>query len=174
MALAEMEPLNTDEEYRLLIGGEWVAPGAGTYEIVDPNTARVIGHAPEASMAQVADAAAAAKAALPGWRDTPMAERCALLGRAANLIDERIGGLTGLVQGETGATINITEAVQLPACGERFRQYEIPVSLDESMAPYPVEANPLGPAGLAGAHVIRQPVGVVACITSYNFPLVNV
>ncbi|WP_419925999.1 aldehyde dehydrogenase family protein [Candidatus Poriferisocius sp.] len=174
MALAEMEPLNVDEEYRLLIGGEWAAPESGTYEIVDPNTAQVIGHAPEASMAQVADAAAAAKAALPGWRDTPMVERCALLGRAANLIDERIGGLTGLVQGETGATINITEAVQLPACGERFRQYEIPVNLDESMAPYPVEANPLGPAGLAGAHVIRQPVGVVACITSYNFPLVNV
>ena len=174
MALAEMEPLNADEEYRLLIGGEWVAPGAGTYEIVDPNTARVIGLAPEASMSQVADAADAAKAALAGWRDTPMAERCALLGRAANLIDEQIGGLTGLVQGETGATINITEAVQLPACGERFRQYEIPVNLDESMAPYPVEANPLGPAGLAGAHVIRQPVGVVACITSYNFPLVNV
>ena len=174
MALTEVEPLNADEEYRLLIGGEWVAPGAGTYEIVDPNSTRVIGHAPEASMAQAADAAAAAKAALPGWRDTPMAERCALLGRAANLIDERIGGLTGLVQGETGATINITEAVQLPACGERFRQYEIPVDLDEPMAPYPVEANALGPAGLAGAHAIRQPVGVVACITSYNFPLVNV
>ena len=174
MALVELAPLNVDEEYRLLIGGDWVVPGGGTYEIVDPNTARVIGHAPEASTAQVADAAAAAKAALPGWRATPMAERCALLGRAANLIDERIEGLTGLVQAETGATINITEAVQLPACGDRFRQYEIPVDLDESMAPYPVEANPLGPAGLAGAHVIRQPVGVVACITSYNFPLVNV
>ncbi len=174
MALAELEPLNVDDEYRLLIGGDWVTPEAGTYEIVDPNTTQVIGHAPEASTSQVADAAAAAKAALPGWRDTPMAERCALLGRAADLIDERIGGLTGLLQGETGATINITEAVQLPACGDRFRQYEIPVDLDESMAPYPVEANPLGPGGLAGAHVIRQPVGVVACITSYNFPLVNV
>ena len=174
MALVELAPLNVDEEYRLLIGGDWVVPEGGTYEIVDPNTARVIGHAPEASEAQVADAAAAAKAALPGWRAMPMAERCALLGRAANLIDERIEGLTGLVQAETGATINITEAVQLPACGDRFRQYEIPVDLDESMAPYPVEANPLGPAGLAGAHVIRQPVGVVACITSYNFPLVNV
>ena len=174
MALAELEPVNADEEYRFLIGGDWVAPEGGTYEIVDPNTTRVIGHAPEASMAQVADAAAAAKAALPGWRDAPMAERCALLGRAADLIDERIGGLTGLVQGETGATINITEAVQLPACGERFRQYQFPVDLDENMAPYPVEANPLGPGGLAGAHVIRQPVGVVACITSYNFPLVNV
>ena len=114
MALAEMEPLNVDEEYRLLIGGDWVTPEAGTYEIVDPNTTQVIGHAPEASVSQVNDAAAAAKAALPGWRDTPMAERCALLGRAADLIDERIGDLTGLLQGETGATINITEAVQLP------------------------------------------------------------
>ncbi len=173
-APAEPAPVNTDEEYRLLIGGEWVAPDAGTYPIVDPNTTRVIGHAPEASASQVADAAAAAAAALAGWRATPMADRCALLGRAADLLEERIGSLAGLVQAETGATINVTEAMQLPSCSERFRQYQTPVDTDESLAPYPVEANPLGPGGLAGAHVIRQPAGVVACITSYNFPLINV
>ncbi len=174
MALVELEPLNVDEEYRLLIGGEWVVPESGTYEIVDPNTTRVIGHAPEASTSQVADAAAAAKAALPGWRDTPMAERCALLGRTAELLAEQVGELVGLVQGETGATINVTEAMQVPVCIERFRYYQTPVNVDEPMEPYPVAANPLGPAGLAGAQVIRQPVGVVACITPYNFPLTNV
>ncbi|WP_419919696.1 aldehyde dehydrogenase family protein [Candidatus Poriferisocius sp.] len=174
MESAEPAPVDIGEEYRLLIGGEWVTPDAGTYPIVDPNTTGVIGHAPEASASQVADAAAAARAALPGWRAMPMADRCALLGRAADLLDERIGSLAGLVQGETGATVNVTESMQLPSCGERFRQYQTPVNLDETLAPYPVEANPLGPGGLAGAHVIRQPVGVVACITSYNFPLVNV
>ena len=149
-------------------------PASGTYQIVNPNTTEVIGHAPEASVAQVADAAAAAKEALPGWRDTPVAERCALLGRAADLMDERVGRLGGLVQAETGATVNLTEAVQLPVCAERFRYYQTPVNVDEPMEPYPVPESPLGPAGLSGAHVIRQAVGVVACITPYNVPLTNV
>ena len=173
MAMVELEPLNVDEEYRLLIGGEWVVPEAGTYEIVDPSTTRVIGHAPEASMSQVRDAAAAAKAALPGWRDTPMAERCAVIGRAADLLEEQLCGLVGLVQQETGATINVTESIQIPSCPDRFRHYAVPVNVGETIEPYPVPENPLGPAGLSCAQVIRQPVGVVACITSYNFPLVN-
>lgn len=173
MALVELEPLNADEEYRMLIGGEWVVPESGTYEIVDPNSTRVIGHAPEASVSQVDDAAAAAKAALPGWRSMPMAERCAILGRAADLLAEQVGGLVGLVQGETGATINVAEMMQVPVCADRFRHYEIPVNVDDPIEPYPVDANPMGPGGLSCAHVIRQPVGVVACITSYNFPLTN-
>ena len=173
MALAELQPLNVDEEYPLLIGGEWVTPEAGTYEVVDPNTTQVIGHAPEASISQVNDAAAAAKAALSGWRDTPMAERCALVGRAADLLEEKLGGLVGLVQGETGATINVTEMIQVTSCADRFRHYEIPVNVDDPIEPYAVPESPMGPAGLSCAHVIRQPVGVVACITSYNFPLVN-
>lgn len=173
MSLVELDPLDANEEYRLLIGGEWVAPESGTYEIVDPNTTQVIGHAPEASISQVNDAAAAAKAALPGWRDTPMAERCAIVGRAADLLEARLASLVGLVQGETGATINVTEMIQVPSSADRFRHYEIPVNVDDPIEPYEVPENPMGPAGLSCAHVVRQPVGVVACITSYNFPLVN-
>ena len=173
MTLAELEPVNVDEQYRLLIGGDWVAAESGTYEIVNPNTTQVIGHAPEASITQVNDAAAAAKAALPGWRDTPMAERCAMIGRAADLLEQNLGSLVGLVQGETGATINVSESIQIPSCADRFRHYEISVNVDEPIEPYPVAENALGPGGLSCAHVIRQPVGVVACITSYNFPLVN-
>ena len=173
MALVELAPVNADEEYRLLIAGEWVAPESGVYDIVDPNTAQVIGHAPEASVSQVNEAAAAAKDALPGWRDTPMAERCAILGRAADLLEERAHSLVGLVQAETGATINVAEGMQVPPPIERFRHYATPVNVDEPVEPIPLEATALGPAGLLGAHVIRQPVGVVGCITPYNFPLTN-
>ncbi len=173
MALARLAPVNADEEYRMLIGGDWVTPESGTYDIVDPNTTKVIGRAPEASASQVGDAAAAAKAALPGWRSKTMAERCAILGRAADLLEERVEGLVGLVQAETGATINVAEGMQLPPPIERLRCYATPVKADEPVEPLALEATALGPAGLLGAHVVRQPVGVVGCITPYNFPLTN-
>ena len=41
------------------------------------------------------------------------------------------------------------------------------------MPPQPVQATPLAPGGLMGAYVNRQPVGAVACISPYNFPLTN-
>jgi len=79
------------------------------------------------------------------------------------------------VQAETGALQRITETLQVggPAV-DRFRYYSKPIDLDESLRPVPVEKGPLGPAGLMSARVLRQPVGVVACITPYNFPVTNV
>ena len=55
--------IDVDEDYKLLIGGEWVAT-ADHYDIVDPNTTEVVGRAPEANVRQADDAAAAAKEAL--------------------------------------------------------------------------------------------------------------
>ena len=83
---------NVDEDYKLLIGGEWV-PTSARYDIIDPNTTEVVGHAPEASVQQANDAASAAKGALKSWRATPMAERCALLGKAADLLARRLPAL---------------------------------------------------------------------------------
>jgi phenylacetaldehyde dehydrogenase len=164
---------DVDDEYKLLIGGEWVAT-ADHYDIIDPNTTEVVGRAPEATVQQALDAAAAAKAALAGWKRTSMAERCALIGKAADLLAQRVGGLVPLVQAETGATINIAEMMQVGVCVERMRHYATPVDLDEPQKPYAMGATPLGPSGLQNAIVYRQPVGVVACITPYNFPLTNI
>ena len=57
---------------------------------------------------------------------------------------------------------------------ERFRYYASPINVDEDVAPMPADKGALGPAGLIAATVKRHPVGVVACITPYNMPLVNV
>lgn len=164
---------HADEDYALYIDGEWV-PTAEHYDIVDPNTTQVVGRAPEATVAQALDAAAAAKQALHGWKRTPMAERCALLLRAAELLQQRTPALVPLVQAETGATINVAETMQVPVCAERFRHYATPVDLDEPVKPYVMQATALGPGGVQNAIVYRQPVGVVACITPYNFPLTNI
>jgi acyl-CoA reductase-like NAD-dependent aldehyde dehydrogenase len=103
-----------------------------------------------------------------------MADRCTLIGKTAEVLARRVGELVPLVQAETGSTINVAESMQVPICVERFAYYAQPMKVDEPIEPYAMGATALGPAGLQNAMVYRQPVGVVACITPYNFPLTNV
>ena len=160
---------------RLLVGGEWVEGAGGTYEVINPSTESVVGHAPQSTAADAADAAAAAAAAFPSWSRTAPAERAALLNRAADLLDERMADLVPLVQAETGATLAVTRSLQIPQAVARFRRYARG-ALEPSRIPLPPAeqaATPLAPGGLVGAVVVREPVGVVAAITSYNFPMTN-
>ena len=170
-----MAVIDVEKNWQLLINGEWVDPAGGAYDVVDPATTEVVGHAPEASVGQAEDAAAAARAAAAGWKRTAPSQRCALIGRLAEEVAERSPDWVPTVQAETGALQRITETLQVggPAV-DRFRYYANPIDLDESLAPVPVAKGPLGPAGLMSARVIHQPVGVVACITPYNFPVTNV
>ena len=104
--MAETTAVDPQEEWKLLVGGEWTSASA-TYEIVDPNTTAVVGHAPDGSVDDAVAAVAAAKAALPGWRDTTPVERGALLNRLADVLRERAPTWSTLVQAETGATITV-------------------------------------------------------------------
>ena len=167
--------IDPDRPWRLLVDGERVEPADGTYPIVDPNDNTVLGHAPEASEAQAREAAAAARAALAGWRALSREQRCASLGRLADALARLAPSWASLVQAETGSVTSIARGLQVGGpLIDRFRYYSKPFNLDEAVAPLPAEAGALGPAGLMSATVRRQPVGVVACITPYNMPLVNV
>ena len=167
--------MSVDTEYQLLIGGEWVAAGDGTYPIVNPATEEVVGHAPNASAADADAAAAAAADAFPAWSRTSVDERAALLNRAAELLDQRAAELVPLVQAETGATLRVTKQMQVPTAATRFRRYakgtqhELTIPVDPAVMP----TTALAPGGIMGGVARRVPVGVVACITSYNFPMTN-
>jgi acyl-CoA reductase-like NAD-dependent aldehyde dehydrogenase len=145
------------------------------YTIVNPATEEVVGEAPEDSVDQVEAAAAAAAEAFPAWSRTSPQERAALLDRAGDLIRDHIDELIPLVQAETGATMRVTQTMQVPTCVERFRRYARG-AVEPNVIPLPPSEMPgtaLASGGLMGAIVVRQPVGVVACITPYNFPIVN-
>jgi phenylacetaldehyde dehydrogenase len=167
--------VSADTTYQLLIGGEWVDAGDGTYPIVNPATEEVVGHAPNASAADAEAAAAAAAEAFPAWSRTTPDERAALLNRAAELLDQRVDELVPLVQAETGATLRVTKQMQVPTASTRFRRYakgiehELTIPVDPAVMPTTVMA----PGGIMGGVARRAPVGVVACITSYNFPMTN-
>jgi phenylacetaldehyde dehydrogenase len=159
----------------MLIGGDLVAGARGTYPVVNPATEEVVGEAPEASPDQVVAAAEAAAAAFPAWCRTTPEQRAALLDRFADLVAQHRADLVPLVQAETGATLRVTETMQVPQTVDRLRRYARgalePVTVP--MPPVEMPSTALAPGGVLGTVVVRQPVGVVACITPYNFPLVN-
>ena len=146
-----------------------------SYNIVNPATEQIVGEAPEATVDEVEAATAAAAAAFPAWSRTAPEERARLLDRAADVLREHIDELIPLVQAETGATMRVTKTMQVPTCVERFRRYARG-AMESNVIPLPPSEMPttaLASGGLISAMVVRQPVGVVACITPYNFPIVN-
>jgi acyl-CoA reductase-like NAD-dependent aldehyde dehydrogenase len=80
-----------------------------------------------------------------------------------------------LVQAETGATQRVAQTVQVPQTIDRFRRYQRGAAEQHAIPLPPTEmpSTALAPGGVLGAVVERRPVGVVAAITPYNFPLVN-
>ncbi|HEX9682693.1 MAG TPA: aldehyde dehydrogenase family protein [Acidimicrobiales bacterium] len=164
-----------DTPYRLLIGGEWVDGESGSVPIRNPATGDVVGEAPEASTLQAIDACDAAADAFEGWASTPIAERAAVVGRAAALMRERADDFVPLVQAETGATLRVTKTMQVPSAIGRLEYYARRglEPMDIPIAPASAPSTALAPGGLIGALVNHAPIGVVACITPYNFPIVN-
>jgi phenylacetaldehyde dehydrogenase len=163
------------DDYSVLVGGDRAAGGRGTYDIVNPATEEVVGRAPEVSVDQVEAATRAAAEAFAAWSRTPPRHRSELLARLADILDGQAEGLVPLVQAETGATLRVAKTMQVPQTIDRFRRYARgalePVTIP--LPPTEMPSTALAPGGLLGAVVERRPVGVVACITPYNFPLVN-
>lgn len=157
------------------IGARWEPGDLGSYDVVNPANEELVAPAPEASVAQAEAAAAAAREAQPEWAARDAADRARLLERVASLIEARADTLLPLIISETGCTETVGRQMQIPVAVERFRTYAR-LALDPVETPLPpheTQATPLAPGGLIGAIARRQPVGVVACITPYNFPVVS-
>lgn len=165
----------TNAPQRLFIDGEWTEPAGGHYEVTDPATEETVGLAPEASRAQVYEAAAAARGAFASWSRTRPGERAAILDRAAGLIQRDSAALADLARAESGATTATARGMQVAVGAARFRRYAKGAlePVEEAVAPQINEAGPMGRAGIFGALAVRQPVGVVTCVTSYNNPWAN-
>ncbi|MEU1850470.1 aldehyde dehydrogenase family protein [Streptomyces sp. NPDC019990] len=157
----------------LFVGGSWVEPDGGHYEVTDPATEETVGWAPEASPDQVRAACAAAREAFGPWSRTSPEERAAVLDRAAGIITEHGTEYAGLAQAETGATTATARGMQVGVAAARFRRYARVEGTEWAIPPQINEAGPMAKAGVMGALAVRQPVGVVTCVTSYNNPWAN-
>ncbi|MEU7647463.1 aldehyde dehydrogenase family protein [Streptomyces huasconensis] len=170
---------------RLFIGGEWVEPDHGHYEVVNPATQGVVGLAPEASTEQVHAAAAAAREAFASWSRTTPEERAAVLSRAASILRRDCAAYADLARAESGATTGTAYGMQVAVAIGRFERYAkgalepvetaLPPQINEAGGgtSHALKAMGAGKAGIMGAVAGRRPVGVVTCVTSYNNPWAN-
>ncbi|MEU9086100.1 aldehyde dehydrogenase family protein [Streptomyces sp. NPDC048357] len=163
------------KKYGHWIDGAWYQPEQGHYQITDPATEEAVGYAPEGHAAEVWAASRAARTAFHTWSRADPRERAAVLERIGDLISERAAELVPLVQAETGATLRVAESAQVLAAADLFRRYARGALEPDTvpLAPHLVTESPLAPGGLIGAAAVRRPMGVVACLTSYDLPLAN-
>jgi acyl-CoA reductase-like NAD-dependent aldehyde dehydrogenase len=160
---------------KVLIGGQWVPAANGTYQITNPATEEPAGYAPECAVEQVRGAAHAARAAFENgpWRTMSGAERGALLQEAADKFRAQMSGLVDLTIAETGAVRPVAISQQVGAVATRLAKYGELASAPTDEALPPRELQGPNARGLAAGLVVREPIGVVAGITPFNFPMTS-
>jgi malonate-semialdehyde dehydrogenase (acetylating)/methylmalonate-semialdehyde dehydrogenase len=147
----------------LWIGGRPVRSTSGrSGDVFDPATGEVIRRAPFASAEEVGTAVAAAKAAFPGWRDTPPVRRARVLARFRELLEANREGLARIVSEEHGKTLP-------DAAGSVQRGIEVVEFV--CGAPHLLKGERAEDVGRGiDTHSVLQPLGVCAGITPFNFP----
>lgn len=159
----------TETPLGCFIGGKWQAVG-DSYGVFDPSTNELVARAPRCSSTDVGAAVESAVAAFAPWSQTALAERCELLGMLGEAIGRHRDELADLVVSETGALLPFARDVVVGFAEQRFAWHS------RAQADWLSESWDVPLANGAGrtTTVRRQPVGVVACITPYNFQLPNV
>jgi aldehyde dehydrogenase (NAD+) len=159
----------------LYINGRWEKVPAGE-AVLNPATEAAIGHAPVGDTAAAHAAIEAARSAFDRgpWPNLPMAERAAIMKRMQAALVAKRGRIVELIIAEVGCAQGITNAMQVDAPLSHFSS-ALAQSATDDRRYLPVEAtanfmNPMGPRILGSGSVVREPVGVIAGITGYNFP----
>ena len=150
---------------QLFINGEWRAPAAGqTIPVVNPATEEVIAEVASAQADDVDAAVAAARAALQGpWSRLSARERGRLLWKTGEKLLERGDELARLETLHNGKPIFESRQIEIPASAECFQYYAGWADKIHGET-IPVKGNYL-------TYTLREPVGVVAAIVPWNFPL---
>src|SRR5437660_6054788 len=153
------------QTYRNFIGGKWIESASSkTVNNVNPaNTDDVIGTVRQATREEARAAVEAASEALRGWRATPAPARGRIIAKAARLMAEAKEELAQILTHEEGKTI-----------GESRGELQRSINVAEFCAGESRRMNGetiLSELPSNFAYTIKQPLGVVACVTPWNFPV---
>src|SRR5438552_13264045 len=145
------------------VNGAWKRSRASEYlDVRNPATAETMVRVPLSPTAEVDEAARAAQAAFPEWRRTPAGQRIQYLFKLKKLLDDHFDEIARLTVDECGKTMdesrgelrrgieNVEVATGIPMLMQGYNSEDIARGIDE--------------------HMFRQPIGVVAAITPFNFP----
>jgi len=144
----------------IFIGGQWVpSTSSETVEVVNSASGNVVGVVPSCTVDDVDAAVAAARAAFASWSTTANSRRAALFGRLAALVDKNADELAELVSAEMSAPLDfaLAEHVGTPKA--------MIDSFANALAHVETEVR------IGNSRITREPIGVVAAITPWNYPL---
>ena len=145
---------------QLYINGHWAAArGDKSIDVINASTEEVMGRVPEGTADEVNAAVAAARAAFDGWAATPVAERAALLQKIHEGLKARTEEIGRLIAGEVGMPVKLATMIQAGSPTATFGMYA------KMLGSYAFEEK------VGNSLVLREPVGVVAAITPWNYPL---
>ncbi|MCU1346823.1 MAG: aldehyde dehydrogenase [Acidimicrobiia bacterium] len=145
---------------QLYINGAWVpSTGTDTISVIDSTNEEVMATIPAGTAADVDRAVAAAAAAFEGWAAIAAPERAKYLTRIGDSLAARTDELATLISRETGMVKTLSKAIQV---GLPTNSFNSAGALAESYTFEEEQGSSL---------VVREPIGVVGCITPWNFPL---
>jgi acyl-CoA reductase-like NAD-dependent aldehyde dehydrogenase len=145
---------------KLYIGGQWVPSAVpGFIDVISASTEEPIGSIPAGSSADVERAVSAARAAFEPWAATAASERAACLGRIQQGLVARGEEIARTIAAEVGTPLKMATRIQAQLPASSFALYA-------KLAPDYVFEESVG-----NSLVTREPVGVVAAITPWNYPL---
>jgi acyl-CoA reductase-like NAD-dependent aldehyde dehydrogenase len=145
---------------KLYIGGEWTRPaGSKSIGVVSPSTEEAIGCVPEGTPEDVDKAVRAARAAFEPWAATPAAERAAFLQKIHEGLKARAEEIGRTIAGEVGMPLKLATRIQAGSPIFTFALYA------KMLGSFEFEEK------VGNSIVLREPAGVVAAITPWNYPL---
>jgi 1-pyrroline dehydrogenase len=153
----------TVQQHKNFIGGEWIESEGGTMEVLNPSTGEVIAEVQRSTEADVDRAVEAAKSALPDWLEKTPKDRMELLLKLADVLDENADELAKLESLNVGKPMSIV-GDEVPFSADNLRFF--------AGAARTLEGKAAGEYVQGYTSIIRrEPLGIVAGITPWNYPL---
>ncbi|MBL0309980.1 MAG: aldehyde dehydrogenase [Bacteroidetes bacterium] len=152
------------EQLKNYINGELIEPVSKIYfDNLEPASGEVYSQIPDSDERDVQLAVDAAKNAFKAWSKTSLEERMLILMRVADGIEKRLEEFVNAESKDNGKTLKLARAVDIPRAISNFRFYA------SAIQHFASESHQMPGAGIN--YTLRQPIGVVGCISPWNLPI---
>ena len=152
-----------------LIDGRLQAPHHDAWlDVHEPATGTVFAHCPDSGAVDVEAAVEAASRAAPGWAHTPIEQRAHLLQRLADLIEARLEEFAALESRDSGKPLGLALRLDIPRAVSNLRYFAAAI-IGWGSESHAMETGAVGTGAIN--YTLRQPLGVVGCISPWNLPL---
>ncbi len=147
------------------INGKFYDPEGGLWlDNYNPSNGKVYGQIPNSTKDDVDNAYIAAKSAFPGWSQTTLEERSRILIRISECLEANLDRFAEAESKDNGKPISLAKAVDIPRAASNFRFFGNAITQFASESHESVGQNAVN-------YTLRQPIGVVGCISPWNLPL---